>query len=165
VTPLAPNATTTPTGTEPTAPTHGCARCGRPVPIEVGLCEECNPLGLPDVSASQVHGTVIITVLVGFVILAILARLAVSGVGPFPASLSAATPTSGGLAVTLSVTNEGENGGQTTCRVFDPEELAGGAQEFVLTPRVEPGETIAFDAILANFGTAPVPLAIECRTP
>jgi hypothetical protein len=135
------------------------------VPVDVGLCEECNPLGLRDVSASQVHGTVIITVLVGFGILAVLARLAVSGLGPFPASLGPVSPTTGGLAVTLTITNEGQNGGQTTCRVFDPEELAGGADEFVLTPRIDPGETIEFDAVLSNFGSSPVPLAVECRTP
>ena len=134
--------------------------------MDVGLCEECNPLGLRDVSASQVHGTVIITVLVGFGILALLARLAVTGLGPFPATISPPTAAAaGGLAVTLTITNEGDNGGQTTCRVFDPEELAGGPDEFVLTPRIEPGQTIQFDATLANFGSVPVPLAVECRTP
>ena len=40
--------------------THPCVRCGAPVPLDVGLCERCNPLGLRDSSASQVHGTVVI---------------------------------------------------------------------------------------------------------
>ena len=39
--------------------THACVRCGAPVAIDVGLCERCNPLGLRDSSASQVHGIAI----------------------------------------------------------------------------------------------------------
>ena len=43
-------------------------------------------------SASQLHGTVIITVLIGFVILAVLARIALTGLGPFPVTLTSAVP-------------------------------------------------------------------------
>jgi hypothetical protein len=164
VTPL-PDAATTPDDAAPTELTHGCARCGRPVAMDVGLCEECNPLGLRDVSASQVHGTVIITVLVGFGLLALFARLAVSGVGPFPATIGSVVPADGGLAVTLSVTNEGRSGGQTTCRLYDPADLAGGPDEFVLTPRIEAGASIDYEAVVTAFGATPMPLAVECRTP
>ena len=65
--------------------THGCLRCGAPVPLDVGLCERCNPLGLKDSSASQVHGTVFIAVLVAVIGLALLGRLTLAGVGPFAA--------------------------------------------------------------------------------
>ena len=69
-----------------------CVRCGRPVALDVGLCERCNPLGLKDSSASQVHGTVVIAILLAFVGLAVIARLALSGVGPFEASVVSAAP-------------------------------------------------------------------------
>ena len=39
------------------------------------------------------------------------------GVGPFPAKVDAVTPAGDGLAVTLTVTNEGDSAGQTTCRI------------------------------------------------
>src|SRR6476661_3271439 len=57
------------------AMTHPCARCGAPVPLDVGLCERCNPLGLKDSASSQVHGTVILMVIVAIVGLAVLGRL------------------------------------------------------------------------------------------
>jgi len=65
------------------APTHPCARCGDPVPIDVGLCERCNPLGLRDASSSQVHGIAIAGVIAFVILLAVVARLAVAGIGPF----------------------------------------------------------------------------------
>src|SRR6185436_15991086 len=71
----------------PAAPTHPCVRCGKPTAIDRGLCEECNPLGLRDASASQVHGIALLGVIAAIVILAVLARIAVSGIGPFEASV------------------------------------------------------------------------------
>src|SRR5690242_13721639 len=56
--------------------THPCARCGAPVPLDVGLCERCNPLGLKDSASSQVHGTVFVAVGLAVVVLAIVAHLA-----------------------------------------------------------------------------------------
>jgi hypothetical protein len=151
--------------TDPAASTHGCARCGRPVAIDVGLCDECNPLGLRDVAASQVHGTVFIMILLGFVALAVVAHLAITGVGPFPASISAASAVDGGLRVTLTVTNEGARDGGTTCRVFDPTDRAGGPSEQVITPQIAGGATVEYPAILRSFGLTPRSLAVECRTP
>ena len=98
---------------------HACVRCGAPVPIDVGLCERCNPLGLRDSSASQVHGIAIGGVVLAVVLLAVFARISVSGIGPFAASASAVSQ-GNGLAVTLAVTNKGTSVGQTTCRVTDP---------------------------------------------
>src|SRR3954453_19592330 len=64
--------TTTPRlAATPASPTHPCVRCGAPVAIEVGLCERCNPLGLRDSSASQVHGIAIGGVTLAIVLLAI----------------------------------------------------------------------------------------------
>lgn len=162
VTPTAPTASTP---TTPPEPTHGCARCGAPVGPGVGLCEQCNPLGLRDVSASQVHGTVIIAVLVGFVLLAIGARLALSGIGPFVATMGAVTAAEGGLSVTLTVTNEGANAGQTTCRVTDAADRGSGPAAFVLSPRIDPAGTVTFSQTVTELGSVPRPLKVECRTP
>lgn len=145
--------------------THGCARCGAPVAVEVGLCERCNPLGLRDVSASQAHGTIFVAVLVAVVVLAVLARVAVAGGGPFPASITGLTPVAGGLRVALEVTNEGDRSGQTTCRLFDPADVAGGPSAFVLSPRIEPGATVVVESTVSAFGASARELGVECRTP
>lgn len=146
---------------------HGCARCGAQVPIDVGLCETCNPLGLRDVSASQVHGTVFIAVLVAFVLLAFAARAVMSGVGPFPSTLDGVVPAAaaGGLEVTLTVTNEGSAEGQTTCRVSDAADRGGGRSGFLLSPRLAPGETRTFSGTVTELGTEVRELVVECRTP
>ena len=84
-------------------------RCGAPVAIDVGLCERCNPLGLRDSAASQMHGIAIGGVVLFVVIMAVVARFALAGVGPFEGAVAGAVPDGDGLAITLSVTNHGTN--------------------------------------------------------
>jgi hypothetical protein len=139
-------------------------RCGAPVAIDVGLCERCNPLGLRDSSASQVHGIAIGGVILAIVLLAIFARISVSGIGPFVASATA-VPDGDGLALTLIVTNQGTSVGQTTCRVTDPADRTGAAGAIVLSPRIQPKETRTFTVHTTDLGTAAVPLDIACKGP
>ena len=131
----------------------------------MGLCERCNPLGLRDSAASQVHGTVIAVVALAIVLLLVVARLSIAGSGPYPASVSAIAQTADGLAVTITVSNEGTDAGQTTCRIDDV--AGGGVSEsaFVLSPRIGPGQTISFPAVVTEFGSEPRQLAVTCRTP
>lgn len=163
--PISPTASGSVGSAVPAEPTHGCVRCGAPVAAGVGLCERCNPLGLRDAAASQAHGTAFIAVALGIVILAVVARLAVSGIGPFPASVGSVTPVASGMAINLTVTNEGASTGQTTCRIFDPADQGGGPSAFVLSPRIGPGETIEFTSTIAEFGGTPRAFLVECRTP
>jgi len=148
----------------PTGLTHACARCGAPVPLEVGLCERCNPLGLRDSASSQVHGTVFVAVGLAVVGLAAIAMLAVSGIGPFPAQVVAVRPDGDALSVSVKVTNSGTRLGSTTCRVSDPASASGKAA-FVLSPRVGAGATITFEARVTELGDAVRPLAVECSNP
>ncbi len=145
--------------------THPCVRCGAPVPIDVGLCERCNPLGLRDSSASQVHGIAIAGVAAAVVILALVAHLALSGVGPFNSTVVSAAPEGVGLAITLQVTNTGTSAGQTTCRVQDPADRNGGRGGLILSPSIGPGQTVSFTKHLDELGTAVRPLSVECSTP
>jgi hypothetical protein len=149
----------------PPEPTHACVRCGRPVPIDVGLCELCNPLGLRDSSASQVHGLAFIGVFTAIVLLALVAHLAVSGIGPFDGSVTAATADGNGLVVTLSVTNKGNSNGQTTCRVMDPLDRTGNIGAFVLSPQIAPGQTATFAQRVTELGSTVRPLAAVCSAP
>jgi hypothetical protein len=146
------------------APTHACVRCGAPVAIDVGLCERCNPLGLRDSASSQVHGLAIGGIFLFVIILAVVAKLAISGVGPFEASATAVTD-GNALAVTLTVTNRGTSVGQTTCRVSDPADQTGSVGAFVLTPRIEPGKTLTFTQRVTQLGAKVRPLTAECSAP
>ena len=147
------------------APTHPCLRCGRPVPIEDSLCELCNPLGLKQPAATQVHAIAAGGILFFVLVLAVLARIGLSGVGPFSGSITSVEASSLGLAVTISVANEGSKGAATTCRVVDADRPVGGPSQIVQTPIVPSGETLTFTATVTNFGSAVRDLAVDCQSP
>jgi hypothetical protein len=163
--------------TPPTAPTgaatradgapvqHGCVRCGKPVAVDVALCEDCNPLGLADPAASQVHGTAFLGIAIAVIIMAVVARLAVSGVGPFTADVVSIATRGEGLAVTLKVTNQGTSTGSTTCVLNDPAARFGGASGYVQSPRIEPGKTVEFTREITQLGSEPRLLSVLCSNP
>jgi len=146
--------------------THPCARCGAPVPLSVGLCERCNPLGLKDAASSQVHGTVFVAVGLAVAGLTAAAHLAVAGIGPFAAQVTGmrAGDTAGAVVATISVTNQGSAAGTATCRLTDPADRGADHSDVVYTPRVAPGATITFDHEVP-FGSVDRPYAIDCHGP
>ena len=144
-------------------PTHPCVRCGRPVPLDVSLCEACNPLGLEQPATSQVHGTVFVALLLAIVLLAVAGRAALSGIGPFTAQVVGVAAASPGLAVTLDVRNEGSRTGTTSCRLTHAAGRGVGASEIVLTPQIEAGQNRRFTTTTGKFGTEPVELAVDCQ--
>ncbi len=151
--------------TTPTDLTHGCVRCGAPVALEVGLCETCNPLGLRDVSATQVHGIAFIGVVAAIIALALVGRLLISGVGPFTSRVAGVAADGDALAVTLTVTNQGKSAGQTTCRLTDPLDRGGVGAGFVLSPQIGPGATETFTKRVTGLGATVRQLAVECSAP
>ncbi len=147
----------------PAGPTHGCVRCGAPVPLDVAMCQTCNPLELAQPSASQVHGTAFLGVGIAVVLLAVLANLALAGVGPFRASVASVVADPPGLNVTLTVTNDGSRAGATTCQVYDPGLGLGVETAIVQTPRIDPGATITFNQRVTELGDRLRDLAVSCR--
>jgi hypothetical protein len=145
--------------------THPCARCGAPVPIDVGLCEKCNPLGLRDVSSSQVHGLAIGGVILSVIILAVAGRFLLAGIGPFAVSVANVVPDGSGLAITLTVTNKGSSAGQTTCHVTDPADRSDGMGGFILSPQIAAGGTLTFTQTVTDLGSAVRPLEVDCSAP
>jgi hypothetical protein len=146
--------------------THPCARCGAPVALDVGLCENCNPLGLRDAASSQVHGTAILAVGLAIAALAIMAHIAVAGIGPFDATVTAqrAGATAGNIVATISITNRGSAAGTATCRVSDPADRGIDHSDIVYSPRVGAGATITFDHEVA-FGSLAQLLTVSCSGP
>jgi hypothetical protein len=150
---------------EPADQTHPCARCGAPVALDVGLCERCNPLGLKDSASSQVHGTVFVAVGLAIVALAIIARWAVAGIGPFSAEVVDVRSDNGALNISVRVTNDGSNAGSTTCRITDRALQGSGKPAFIMTPRIAPKATIELHHRLDGFGTEVRPLDVDCSAP
>jgi hypothetical protein len=158
--------TAPPSGTPiPRAHTHGCARCGAPVALDVGLCERCNPLGLRDSASSQVHGTVFIGVALAIVGLALAARFAVAGIGPFHAVVTRMTDDPRGLIVQLQLTNGGSAAGTTSCRISDPALQGAGKPAFFVSPRIAPKETVTVEQQLVDMSGPARPLDVECSSP
>jgi len=146
-------------------PLHGCVRCGARIPVSQSMCERCNPLGLKEPAASQAHGIVFLGIGIAVVILAVVARLAVAGIGPFRSEVAGVVADPAGLRISITVTNDGENAGSTTCRVGDPEIRGIGPETaFVDSPIVQPGETLTFDAVVTTLGTTVIPLTADCDT-
>lgn len=99
-------------------PHDTCFRCGRATPIGVSLCDADNPAHLGAPSTTQVHGTIIAGILIGFLVFAFAAKLAITSGGPFAASLSGRIArTDGAVDVVLQVTNQGSKLSAATCRI------------------------------------------------
>lgn len=135
------------------------------MPVDVALCERCNPLGLSDPASSQAHGTVFLAIVLGVVFLAVAGRLALSGIGPFDAQVTGVDAAPAGLVVSIDVHNQGTKAGPTTCRITDPANRGVGPAAIIQSPPVEPGQSRSFTATIGQFGASPRPLVIACEAP
>jgi len=146
-------------------PTHPCIRCGREgVPADAGLCEQCNPLELSQPAATQMHGIAAVGILAFIVVLFVVGRAVITGAGPFTGEVANVAPTADGLAVTLTVTNDGTKAGAITCWVAETPARIGAPGESVQSPLVEPKGSVTFTALVTRLGTTPLPLAADCST-
>lgn len=94
-------------------------------------------------SPTQSHGTVMVALLSGFVVLAFLLWLSVRGVGPFTARIDSSTRGGDSASVTLSITNQGRKAGHGRCRVQRIAESGDRQTDFqFLSDRVAPHTTI-----------------------
>src|SRR3954465_2366193 len=126
------------------APHDVCLKCGRDTPVGVSLCEQDNPGQIKSPSTTQVHGTIVIGVIAGFVLLLALFRFGGTGVGPFPSTLAGYTTRGdGGVDVAVTVTNDGTRAAGASCRIS-----ASGAPDFrdyiFFTQLLQPGQTQTF---------------------
>ena len=133
------------------------------------MCEYCNPLGLADPAASQAHGTVFLAIGAAVVVLALVGRLVLAGIGPFDARVDAvvaatdATGAVNGLTITLTVTNKGTKTGASTCRVHDPAVVSTDRSAIFLSPEIPAGSTQTFTRTTNQLGLEPSPtLQAEC---
>jgi hypothetical protein len=138
--------------------THGCVRCGRPVPLDVALCDTCNPTGLAQPAPTQAHGTVLVAIIGAVAVLALLAGLARSSVGPFEATIDDAVAVPPTIMLTISATNHGSSDSPTRCRVTDDE----GRTAIVATERIAAGATVTFTRVVTDLSADPTALHVTC---
>jgi|tagenome__1003787_1003787.scaffolds.fasta_scaffold20968968_3 hypothetical protein len=148
-------------------PHDTCLKCGRPTPVGVSLCERDNPGRIKSPSTTQVHGTIVIGVIVGFLLLLGLLRVGGAGVGPFHSTLQGySSRADGGVQVAITVSNGGTRAAGASCRIS-----ANGAPDFrdyfFFTSLIQPGETRSFTETVPPAPNAlalsPVSLAVNCN--
>ena len=130
-------------------PVSRCLRCDKETPAGVSLCDEHNRGRLPAPSATQMHATVFVGIVVGVIGFFLIASLAVTSTGPFATAVSSAVAADdGSVTLTYSVANEGADEGVADCRVTRdgvprPDDLA------FRTTALDAGETATFERELA----------------
>lgn len=94
-------------------------------------------------SPTQSHGTVMVALLSGFVLLAILLWLSVRNVGPFEGRVVSSQVAGTTAHVTVEIRNEGKKAGHAKCRVARTTAAGDRQTDFVfLSDRVAPHATI-----------------------
>jgi len=130
------------------------------------MCERCNPLGLKQPAASQAHGTVVLGIIIAVIVLFVVAKISIHGIGPFQGVVADVISAPPGLAVTVTVTNEGTTTGSTTCRIYDPTiQGIGPESTYAESPQVPAGQTVSFSKQISTLGTIVRPLAVSCSNP
>jgi RNA polymerase subunit RPABC4/transcription elongation factor Spt4 len=143
---------------------RNCYKCGRQIGPDETICAICNRAGMATPSATQYHGTIVVAIIAGVVILAIAASLAIRGVGPFDGSAVAfrADPPDG-IVVTVRVINLGSKQGRAKCELTARD---GGEriQRILATvsPPIPAGGTIDFDARMPGLTTEPASVVASC---
>jgi hypothetical protein len=154
--------TSPPTSPEP----HDtCFRCGKPTPQGVPLCEHDNPGGIKGPSTTQVHGTIVIGLIVGFVLFGLAAGFTRAG-GPFEASVVNASVGADGLTqVVINVTNQGNHPARASCRISQGG-LVGSGDNVFFSDSIEAGQTRQFTRQLREAqapGGRPLQVAVMCN--
>ena len=108
------------------------------------MCERDNPAKIKSPSSTQVHGTILVGVIGGFIGLLLVLRLVSAGFGPFTSTVDGvATRADGGLDVVVTVTNTGTKPSGASCRVSP-----GGAPTYTdyvfFTEPIPPGQTVQY---------------------
>jgi hypothetical protein len=129
------------------------------------MCEYCNPLGLAQPAATQAHGTIFLAIGAIVVIMALVGRLLLNGLGPFQATVDNVAAMGTGLSITLTVTNLGSRSGPTTCRVSDASPASAGGSAFFQSPPIQPGTSTTFSRETDAFGAIVRELKVDCSAP
>jgi predicted nucleic acid-binding Zn ribbon protein len=145
-------------------PPRNCYKCGRQIGPDETICDVCNRAGMATPSATQYHGTIVVAIVAGVVIMAVAASLSLLGIGPFRGeAIGWSSDPPDAVVVELRVTNEGASPGRAKCQV-----TARDASNLVLrirstvSPQVQGGGTVTFSDRIPGLRGAPASIAVSC---
>ena len=140
-----------------------CIKCGREIGPDETICDVCNRAGMATPSASQYHGTMVAAIVLGVILMAVAATLALRGEGPYQAQVTGLRSTSGGVEASLSVANEGTREGRAQCQLVahDASGRSLGSRS-VVSPQIPAGQAVAFAEHIPGVGD-PADVTVSCR--
>lgn len=145
-------------------PPRRCYKCGRLIGPDETICEVCNRAGMATPSATQYHGTIVVAIVAGVVIMAIAASLALRGIGPFRGeALRWGSDPPDAFVVELEVTNEGTREGRAKCQLTarDTSNLVLRIRS-TISPPVPGGSTVTFTERIPGLARAPASIGVSC---
>ncbi len=145
-------------------PLRNCYKCGRQIGPDQTICDVCNRAGMATPSATQYHGTIVVAIVAGVVLMAIAASLSLRGIGPFRGeALRWESVTPDAVVIELQVTNQGTRAGRAKCQLTarDGSNLVLRIRSTV-SPQVEGGGTVTFSERIAGLPLAPATVAVSC---
>ena len=145
-------------------PARHCYKCGREIGPDQTICAVCNRAGMATPSATQYHGTIVVAIVAGVVIMAIAASLAIRGVGPFRGETVAFRPDPpDGVVVTVRVSNEGSQAGRAKCQLTARDAADGILRvRATVSPSVPAGSSITFEERIPGLPAAPSGVTATC---
>jgi hypothetical protein len=119
---------------------------------------------MPKPSPVQYHATVMVTIFLVLIGMAVFALISHHGVGPFPArAVSTHSRPPSSLVVEATVRNAGSKASRANCRIVA---FIGGAVESsdtLLTDRIEPRSTIRIREVLHGVNAPPTRVGVACN--
>ncbi|TMB56003.1 MAG: hypothetical protein E6J47_05910 [Chloroflexi bacterium] len=145
-------------------PGRHCYKCGREIGPDETICAICNRAGMATPSATQYHGTIVVAIVAGVVIMAIAASLSLRGIGPFAAeTVSSRASPPDGVLVTVRLANEGTKAGRASCLLVALDSAGGRlASHSVVSPQVGAGTAITFDERIPGLPASPSEVTVSC---
>ncbi len=145
-------------------PMRQCYKCGREIGPDETICSVCNSAGMATPSPTQYHGTIVVAIVAGVVLLAVWASLAMSGIGPYEATVLhfVADPPDGAI-VSVQVNNLGTRPGRAKC-ALEAQNAAGIAIRIrsAVSPQVPAGGSLTFDDRIAGLTETPARVTVTC---
>ena len=145
-------------------PPRHCYKCGREIGPDETICEVCNRAGMATPSATQYHGTIVVSIVAGVVIMAVAASLALRGIGPFRGeALQWGSDPPDGVLVQVQVTNEGTKAGRAKCQLtaLDTADQVLRVRATV-SPQVPGGGSITFEERIPGMPAVPASVTVSC---
>lgn len=145
-------------------PLRNCYKCGRHIGPDETICDVCNRAGMATPSATQYHGTIVVAIVAGVVLMAVAASWSLRGVGPFHGeALRWDGDPPDAIVVEMEVTNQGTREGRAKCQL-----TARDASNLVLrirstvSPPVDGGATITYTERIPGLAQSPASVAVSC---